>query len=476
MESYSNYDALWPLMAMGVRNDDQAPNGWSAVTSPARRTRVAIIDTSVAVEHPNLKDAVNRTLAFDLFSTRLGAFPYRLPKEKIGPLALNTTTTVATGLQYPTELLAELIDRLSPDSTAWIGKVQPMVSAEFSTHGTAISGIVGARATAVPTAPGYPSPVPGETFVPLPFCGVDPNCEIVPISTNFVPSPESLIIAFLYAELIDADVILVPRTISDPSREVPELTRMVDGKMLRDLVAPTTVSPEEAQGWEELAQLILSISLRRPVVCAGGNGNEEHGIYPANLASDHNGIISVGAVNAKGFRSSYSSSRYLTVMGPSDDGETFDRNEVRLNEMSAEYSGIGMPASNSNFKFSRYEVISTDVPGMFGYSRSPFITVEPSIGVREFGSYFCRFGGTSAASAFVAGFLALGKSAGQLALDADGLEAKAWLLSRCLAIRDGEDEYRFPSWDGQERFPDGGLAHATAQSSPIGSALYSFKG
>ncbi len=454
-ELYPDYDALWPLIAMGVRSADRAPKGWSPGAPDGRRTRVAIIDTSVAVDHPNLKDAVNRTLAFDLFSTRLGAFPYRPPREKIGPLALNTSTTVATGLPRMTELLAELIDRLSPDSPAWIGKVQPMVSAEFSTHGTAICGIVGARATAVPAAPGYPSPVPGETFVPLPFCGVDPNCEIVPISTNFDPSPESLILAFLYAELIDADLILLPRTMPDPSREVPELTRIVDGKMLRDLVAPTPVPPEEVQSWEELAQLIPIISLKRPVVCAAGNGNEEHGIYPANLASEHNGIISVGAVNAKGYRSGYSSSRYLTVMGPSDDSESFDRAEVRLDERSADYTGIGVPAGNSNFKFSHFEVISTDVPGMFGYSRTPFVSVEPSIGVREFGSYFCRFGGTSAASAFVAGFLALGKSSRELSPDADGLEAKAWLLSRCMAITDGEDEYHFPSWDGRARFPDG---------------------
>ncbi|MEK1931897.1 MAG: hypothetical protein AAAC47_19375 [Pararhizobium sp.] len=55
--------------------------------------------------------------------------------------------------------------------------------------------MVGTRATAVPAALGYPSPVQGETFVPLPFCGGDPNCETVSISTNFDPSPESLILA-----------------------------------------------------------------------------------------------------------------------------------------------------------------------------------------------------------------------------------------------------------------------------------------
>ncbi len=453
-ENYPAYDALWPLISMGVLKSDYTPNGWAVKTGSSRQTRVAAIDTSVAVEHPNLEGAINTHLAFDLFSTRLGAFPYRDKDDKVGALQLNTSTNVASGQEHSSRLLAELIDRLSADSTCWLNKVTPTNSPDFSSHGTAICGLVGGRPAKVEAAAGHPSPLPDKDIVPLPFTGVDPSCEIVPISTNFDPSPEALILAFLYAELINPDVVLVPRTIPDPTRTIPELTDTIGDDLLRDLVSPVDLTLHDLEAWDELAQLISNISLVRPIVCAGGNGQEDEGIYPANLASEHNGIIAVGALNAKGHRSAYAPMRNMTVVGPSDDSEVFDRTEVRLDERDAEYSPVGVPIPNSNFKFSHFEIISTDVPGRFGYSGSPFASVEPSDGLREFGSYFCRFGGTSASSAFVAGFLALAKSCGELADYADGMDAKAWLVSRSATVTDAGDEYLYPVWSGAPSFPD----------------------
>ena len=72
LEKYPEYDALWHLVAMGVLTPDHAPNDWTPDPEATRPTRIAVIDTSVAVEHPNLSGAVNKTLALDLFSTRLG--------------------------------------------------------------------------------------------------------------------------------------------------------------------------------------------------------------------------------------------------------------------------------------------------------------------------------------------------------------------------------------------------------------------
>ncbi|GAB4520819.1 MAG: S8 family serine peptidase [Roseibium sp.] len=454
-EAYPVYDALWPLVAMKVLTEDHKPNGWTPAPAPQAATRVAVIDTSVAADHPNLKAAINRNLAFDLFSTRLGAFPYRGPAERVGQLDLNTSTNVTSGQPHSTALLNELIDRLSAESTCWLGKVQPTAAPEFSSHGTAICGLVGARPAIADTADGHPAPVPGATAVPLPFTGVDPHCEIVPISTNFDPTPESLILAFLYAELINADIILLPRTIPDPFRTPPELTEKIGDIALRDLVAPVEISEEEEKAWHELAQLISNISLSRPVVCAGGNGQEDAGIYPANLASEHNGVIAVGAVNAKGYRSGYAPLRGMTIVGPSDDSETFDRTEVRQDTLRHDYTGEGVPSANANAKFSHFDVISTDVPGAHGYSGSPFQSPEEDGELREFGSYFCRFGGTSASSALVAGFLSLAKSSGALAKTADGLDAKAWLLGKCASLNEGGEQYPFPVWDdGEPNFPD----------------------
>jgi hypothetical protein len=471
LEDYPDYDALWHLVSMGVRKADHSPNGWKPARKDGRKTRVAMIDTSVAVDHPNLNPAINRDLALDLFTAPLGIFAYRDPTERLDDLRLNTGTRVAEGLPGISELLVKLIDRMSHgsltwagrpapvgmpspwDGTIWPGLLQPTVAAEFSNHGTAIAGLIGARPAKVKAA--TPEPDAEITLIPLPYAGVDPHCEIVPISTNFDPDPEMMIAAFLYAELIDADVVLLPRSIPDPARTVPELgSRLVDGIPLSEATAPAATTSEEAQLWAELAELIVNISLNRPVICAAGNANEDSGIYPANLASEHNGIIAVGALNAKGFLAGFSAAQNMTVMGPSNDAEVFDRTQVRLDTRYHDYDPTGVPAENENEKYSHYDVISTDVPGIYGYSDSPFVSPEPETGIREFGSYFCSFGGTSAASALIAGYLSLAKTAGVLEPEADGLAAKAWVEANCVELqRDGID-LRYPAWNGMYSFPD----------------------
>ncbi len=449
-QQYPEYDALWHLQTMGVLDSDNAPNGWSA-SNPAKPTRVAVIDTSAAIDHPNLEGVINTTLSLDLFSARLGSFPY-LPdaQDTIGDLDLNWTTNVADGLPRTVRLLAEFVDRLSNGAEAHHAGIQPCTRPAFSNHGTSIAGLVGARPclTNQVSAGGKISPLA------LPYSGVDPMCEIVQISTNFDPDPEILLLAFLYADLIGADVVLFPRNIADPTRTVPELadTRIGDAS-LTDAIAQVADDPDKTQMWSELAQLIENVSLARPVVCAAGNANEDNAIYPANLATEHNGIISVGAVNAKGVRSSYSSSRNITVMAPSNDAEAFDREEVRLDTQAPDYDPTGVPSPNSNALFSSYDIISTDVPGPAGYSGGPFETEHPDAALREFGSYFSRFGGTSAASALVAGFLSLAQSTNRLDPNS-GIDAKSWLLAQCHQ-RDVEgDTLNIPCWAGDPVFPD----------------------
>ncbi len=449
-QTYPQYDALWHLRTLGVLDSNDAPVGWSA-SQQTKPTRVAIIDTSVAVQHPNLQGVINKELSLDFFSARLGSFPY-LPDNQLTlrNLDLNWGTNIADGLPLTVRLLAEFVDRLSNGSNVHANGVQPCTSPAFSTHGTSIAGLVGAR-PCVSTqllSTGEFAPLP------LPYSGVDPMCEIVQISTNFDPEPEGLILAFLYAELIGADVVLLPRNIADPHRMVPELGDVkVDGQSLTDLVRQVAQPDEQSELWSELAALIVNVSQERPVVCAAGNSNEDNAIYPANLASEHNGIISVGAVNAKGYRSSYSSSRNITVMAPSNDAQTFDAAEVRLDELDPDYDPVGVPVPNANHKFSSYDVISTDVPGPAGYSGNAFPNAVFDGAMREYGSYFSRFGGTSAASALVAGFLSLGRSTNEFQ-NSSGVAAKSWLLSKCHAHNDDEEEFSVPCWSGVPDFPD----------------------
>ncbi|SEN08099.1 S8/S53 family peptidase [Palleronia pelagia] len=445
-----HYDALWHLVTLGVLDADHAPRGW-ALSKPEKPTKVVVIDTSAAPDHPNLVDAIDRDLSLDFFSARLGSFPY-LPEgqDQIGALPLDWTTTIADGLPRSSGLLAELVDRLSSGSAAHHLGVQPCVSPMFSAHGTNIAGLVGARpAIAQQALPGG-----GTADLPLPYSGVDPMCRIIQVSTNFDPAPESLILAFLYADLVGADVVLLPRVIADPVRTVPELDDIKIGdRSLGDMVRQVAPVEGEADLWSELAALIVAVSHRRPVVCAAGNAAEDGGIYPANLATDHNGIISVGAVNAKGQRSGFAPARGVTVAAPSNDAEIFDATEIRLDESAPDYDPIGVPVDNDNAKYSRFDVISTDVPGPAGYSGSSVPTDPVGAPIREFGSYFSRFGGTSAASALVAGFLSLGMSTGAMT-GRSGVEAKGWLLGKCHAVGDPDAPLSMPCWDGKPTFPD----------------------
>ncbi|NBB98404.1 MAG: S8 family serine peptidase [Alphaproteobacteria bacterium] len=299
----------------------------------------------------------------------------------------------------------------------------------FSGHGTAIAGLIGARPALVPFSAAHMDG-PANGLLPLPYCGVDPTCEIVPISTNFDADPEQMILAFLYADLIEADVIVLPRGIDDPFRTEPELyAQEFHDSLLGELVAPCPIPDAQRALWAELAELIIKVSLRRPVVCAAGNANEDYGIYPANLASEDNGVISVGAVNALGWPCSYSPGSKLSIWAPSTDAERFDSAETRLDDSVPRDYDFGIPSQNHNDTFSGVSIISTDVPGAGGYSASPLDHAAPEDGMSEFGSYFCVFGGTSAACAIIAGFLALGRGLNQLPAGSDGVAAKAWLLA-----------------------------------------------
>jgi subtilisin family serine protease len=454
-EVYQDYQALWHLDTMGIMPTLIDAVKGDSTNSCERKTRVAIIDTSVAVDHPCLGEAVNRELAIDFLSCRLGAFPYYEGSSRLGDIISKAQTSAASDLPETRVLLNEILDRLSPNSLPLFNGVEPTVSPAFSTHGTAIAGLIAGRPAIVEIAKEYLGHGAQDVEFPLPFTGADPFCEIVPISTNFDTDPEALILALLYAELIDADVILLPRSIPDPYRTVPELENVdLNGTSLLDLVSVCEISPREKLLWGELAQLIVNISLNRPVICAAGNNREQQPIYPANLATEHNGVISVGACNAKGVMSSYSQGTSATVFAPSNDGEAYDRDDVRLDTQNAIYDATGLPAINDNRKFSHFEIVSTDVPGVHGYSYSPFASDEPESGMREFGSYFCRFGGTSAASALVAGFVSLGFSLGQIQTRGDGVAAKNWLLSKSVKIMTDEGTFLLPSWNEKVHFPD----------------------
>ncbi|TYC51320.1 S8 family serine peptidase [Rhodobacterales bacterium] len=491
---YSRYAALWPLVSMGLVGAEDGGTGadggldfelWKSIADDAKPVRVAIIDTSVAIEHPNLNGhrtdcrqqpegsdgcdtVIDCSRAIDFGSARLGSFPYYGAQRTIAQLLSRQRDDnwPASGdvplpdLDYGCDfdlpescmLTADLFDalkaRLSPGEKALHDTVLPATDPRFSTHGTAIAGLVGARPARVRLAS---AETRGRTG--LPFSGANPFCSLIPISTSFDPDPEQLILALLYASLAGADVILIPRDFPDPFRTPPLLE-----EELRLASERVSISNREKTLWNELHTLTLALSRHIPIVCAAGNSGDENIIYPANLAAEDNGIICVGAANSNGRIAGYSSrGDAITVFAPSSDGERLDREETRLDLQNPGYplfpDRIRTANDANENAFSHRDVISTDIPGRFGYNGSDPVdpyertgTRHGALLLRDFGSFYCRFGGTSAASALAAGFLSLGITADKIRCGrgtAAGIAAKAWLLENTRQLDGGQENVLF---------------------------------
>ncbi|MEI4487603.1 S8 family serine peptidase [Frigidibacter sp. MR17.14] len=464
---YPAFHALWHLCTIGVVQDVTtfASSAWDLAERRldrpgSRPTLVAMIDTSVAGGHPNLKDAVAQDLALDLFSAELGAFPTpaaTLPPELSGP---PPTPATAKALPFADRLFAGLAARYAADRPGAPdpSRVFPATRASFSAHGTAMAGLIGARplgADAVQVVGPVLLPVPGTPpgtgpgAVPVTpqgasgfaYAGVDPYCRIVPISTNFEPEAEQLIFALLYAWRIGADLIVLAREVSSPLATVAPVTGE-DPDLATRLMARLGVGfrPDELDAWTVFEALLLEISRKIPVVCAAGNSAEDHLAYPASLARPDNGIIAVGAHSSTGQPAAFTCGhKDVSVYAPSGDGERLDLAMTRVDTDSAGYqstdqsvdylAGLGavpLPGGGAATAatYSSLDIVSTDVPGRAGYNSSVFTGLATSTGaILDYRSYYCRFSGTSAATAITAGLLSLAYSSGALK-PGDGPAAK----------------------------------------------------
>ncbi|MEI4470974.1 S8 family serine peptidase [Frigidibacter sp. MR17.24] len=450
---YPAYHALWHLFEIGVIEDPAtfAAPAWVKVETARAApgapppTRVALIDTSVAMDHPNLAPAIEGGLALDLFSARHGAFP------RPGP-ALPPELAPAAARPAPIAAAQPYLDRLAEglraahaagqDPAPRPGTVFPATRASFSAHGTAMAGLIGARpraAAEVPMVGPTLMDLPGGTPLALPapagglgfaYAGVDPYCRIVPVSTHFDPEPEQLILALLYAWMIRADLIVLAREVPAPAAVTPPLPG--EPADLRERLSARLgvgLAAAEIVGWQVLEALILEISKTIPILCAAGNSGEERMAYPASLAAPGNGIIAVGAHASTGQPSAFSAGGTgtpVTVFAPSGDGERLDERIARLDpnsagfrawEQGSGYAGAidSVPTTRdiSASTYSPLEIVTTDVPGRAGYNGSAFTGLATEAGaVLDYRSYYCHFSGTSAATAIAGGMLSLAMSAG----------------------------------------------------------------
>jgi subtilisin family serine protease len=443
-----HYRAFWHLEAVGVLKPviedgmfiNYAAPVWDKLKDKQAAT-VALIDTGVS-RHPYFADRISGHID-------LTGLPMRAPAGE--NLAKQPPPFEGMNGQFLTNLGLE--GRLAPDDFSWLVRfveanedrvpfdfhAPDAGNSLFSSHGTACAGLIIASSD-IPSPDGATVPMP----LPLAYTGVDPFSKLLSITTTFAPRPETLILAFLYAAIRKVDVILVPRSIAGDV-------------MQSDGDDPTAAADATRRAWRTLRAVILTVSEWIPVVCAAGNDAESRLIAPAALAVENegrNGIIAVGAISYEAIRSSYSSyGPGLTVVGPSDDGEMFNEDQMRLDKTNRffrdyPYEATARRAEVEEFAYAQASVLAIDIPGAFGFEGSGN-GLKPALQtISQFSGYFTEFGGTSAAAAIVAGVAALVQRAAKKSADDRGLRGpEVRKILSATARKEGE---RLPHDDGQK--------------------------
>ena len=474
---YPPYYYLWHLCVLGVLraewvagspcpeivgtlwDDLDADHGSEAYHA----TTISMIDVGVGHNHPNLMQ-VDMNRAIDLVTHQYGA--------RRRPLVAGEHLHLEERLPFFQELSIEGLDlhsfsedeRAALDSfvdelrnSSGVFRMAETLDTALPSHGTAVAGLaVGDPGFMVTGEAGNVGPVSLRHLVKdgtttwildsrnnvVPYFGVDPFSQLVPIKTSFDADPRPLIAALLYAYQIGSDVILLPRDIPDPTRGIlsvkeelsPQKPEIDSASEVASRDASTTRSD-----WTILSKLLISVSKEIPIVCAAGNSGESQLIYPACLAGEResNGIIAVGAMNALGRRAGYSNyGKGLTVVAPSNDGEIYNRHQARIDwsnpATKLHQYGLG---SHQEIPYSHYTIASTDLPGAWGYAGGsvPYVANLPPENNPGFaGGYYTGFGGTSAAAGLTAGVVALMNRAHKAYAGPDarlrGAEAKTILM------------------------------------------------
>lgn len=457
-EDYPAYDYLWHLAAISVIElDPPAPTGgprkvtdtvWGDPRLSDKAALVALIDTGIA-DHVNLTGRIRHDLSID-FGTAAGGAVYRQNtdwakflnawgskssapasgsspnREYRGRLKdLDTPTAirgvlVGLGIGQPAPDPADRLKRLvkSLAQLTSDGVVLRDLAAQdqrYPSHGTASAGLVVGTPLIAGTAPADPANAKFQRGTP-PYFGVDPWSEIISIAMSFEPEPMQLALAVLYAYTCGADVILMPRAIDDPAR-----APRPDPRDPWDLRHRTRY--DLSKDWDLVEAVVVAVSKQIPIVCASGNEGDHQLIFPASLAGqDNNGLIAVGAVTARGRRSAYGNyGDGLTVVAPSNDGRLYNRHQVRIDPRAREATAHNYAIHDEidYVPYAHEAPLTIDIPGPRGYQGDQLTGGDQSDDIT-------LFGGTSAASAIVAGVLALMRRA-RASKSWSGISAKEWL-------------------------------------------------
>jgi subtilisin family serine protease len=471
---------LWPLVAIGLIDegeDADTPNDtWLKLVpqDPAeveQPVTVAIIDNGCAgwrdpcdtsfnpFEHPNL-DGHRLVHPIDFTGHVKGAVYNRgaddwSPRDADDRLLQDLRAIAGTHAGIRSQVadhVTAVLDHATtgkgaaPDTAEYPEIPDP--SDRFAAHGTSCAGLVAAHAGWIAADDGAKNMAQGSARRRNPnaigYSGVCPSARIIPVNTVYNTEYWPMICALLWAVVKGADVILIPRGLSDLPDPAPETAGGPSG--LRDSRLMTDPARHAEKALFEA--LLTSVAERVPVVVAAGNQGTGRLNYPASLgvtrgeAGPAAELFIAGAVTARGKRASYSagfaepehSDRVFYC--PSDDGEDVNEDIFRYDSLSWRGRNLDMDRivrgrSKGANDFSPYGVMAIDIPGQYGYVADPgplndfgekfSKTTDPDTAENLPRALYCTFGGTSAAASILAGVIALyiqaNRSDGSTAVD-----------------------------------------------------------
>ncbi|OBQ91386.1 S8 family serine peptidase [Mesorhizobium sp. AA23] len=453
---YDWYHYLWHLIAIGALRDraripeTRLPHeaaylleadAWDllATDKPGYGEVIAQIDTGVNSSHPNLDPRIRPAVSFAAHPFGLSyVTPKQQPAVLRGPEKQQSKSFVgddtwawAEGLiksrnnAQEVEVQKSLLRALK-DGRGVIQETAETSRMRYSAHGTACAGLM----VGAPEASPAKLRQFGNGEGAIPYWGAAPGAELLPIEISARPDAAQLILAFLYARDQKVSVIHFPREVPDPWRAHRSYPGHGDSRY---------TSVEQAKPiWDYFEKLFEAISEEIPIICAAGNDGYDHLIYPASKAGESNGVIAVAAVTYRARRSAYSNysgdptDNSVTISAPSDDQEVCTRCQIRLDRESprSRDHNFDIYEKLPQVEYAPQGVLTTDIPGYHGYSGGQLEGIQPpTVESRDRAGLYTVFGGTSAASAIVAGAAALLQSKHRsTGRPLNGIEVKAKMI------------------------------------------------
>ena len=384
------FHALWHLCELGVvdAKDSFLSKAWKKVedyvgSDKRQQVKVAIIDTLPAFTHPNLADAID-------------------------PAAICDFTLSAAGKPVQAK-----------DRRHW----------DYGAHGTAVAGLIAARPTEIQMIrparfdgdggqySGIEDKHPESVSQELPYCGINPFAQIIPIVVSASPDPAMIVAALKHANKIKPDVVVIADSWEVKGSAYPAKEKDDDTQHYTDYATPIGTR-DGLKTWEDAEAVLRELCTATFVFCAAGNEPRDRMVYPAELSTAQSGPWAVGACDFKGKDLTYTPQSDAVRDGTdnprlvntlSSEHPRFDNKVQKLDPWAKLDEELNLPDYLFMNEFPAQDIVATDVPGPAGYNPSNFNHLPSKKNDKhiEIASLFCRFAGTSASTALAAGLVSL---------------------------------------------------------------------